>query len=276
MKSYYDILGVDKSASKDDLKKAYRELSKKYHPDKNPGDKSAEEKFKEVNEAYSTLSDDNKRREYDYTQSGGGRWTDDNWSGGGWNVHFGANPWNYMNNHGFRQMASDIRVRLTISLEDAYYGVERYPLRIGPKMLNVKIPKGVTTGRQLKLTGQGVQGYDNYGRPAQGDVIITIIVENTDKMWLNEDGTLEMMCGIDWIDAILGGDNEVYVFDRVVKHKIPKYTQNGGYSIVSNSGFSKFKTDGYTNLKVNYVVRMPKSLTPEQVELMQKIKGMDV
>lgn len=258
-KNYYDILGVDKNATQDEIKKSYRELSKKYHPDKNPGDKSAEDKFKEVNEAYSTLSDEGKRREYDMMSSGW-RQRFGGFNGGGWNP-FG----------GFRQMASDIHMGMKITLEEAYYGCKK-PVRVNGRQFNVDIPKGCTTGRVLKMSGLGVRGMDMYGSEAVGDLLITIQVENSNNMWLNEDGTLEVMHSIDWKDAILGGDDKIEIFDKFVNFKIRPYSQNGGYSLVSNAGFPKFKQDGCGLLKVNFIVKMPKSLTSEQVELMKKIR----
>lgn len=266
MKNYYDILGVDKNATQDEIKKAYRTLSKKYHPDKNKNNPEAEQKFKEINEANTVLGDEQKRKEYDFQQSGGGF----NPFGGGFNpfdIFMGGGR-----NGGFRQMASDITMTMTITLEEAYYGCKK-PIRVGMKQFNVDIPQGITTGKVLRLNGLGVKGYDQYGNETKGDLIIHVQVMNTDKMWLNEDGTLEIMYGVDWLDAILGSEQEVEIFDKYVKFKVPRYTQNGGYSIVSGKGFPKFKEEGCGNIKMNYIIKMPKSLTPEQLKLLEKIKG---
>lgn len=261
-KNYYEILGVDKNATQDELKMAYRNLSKKYHPDRNPGDKSAEDKFKEVNEAYSTLSDENKRKEYDYMMSGGGRG--------------GFNPFDMFRGGGFSsfgQMAANINVKMTISLEDAYYGCTHTVNVGGNRRINVDIPRGVTTGTILKFPGFGMMGRDFYGNDIKGDLIVTIVVNNTDKMWLNENGTLEVMYSVDWIDAILGGEGVIDLFDKKVVFTIPPFTQNGGYSIKGKCGFPKFKSDGYGNIKFNYIVKMPSKLTDEQIELIRKVKG---
>lgn len=263
-KNYYEILGVAENATQDEIKKAYRTLSKKYHPDRNKNNPEAEQKFKEVNEANSVLGDENKRKEYDFQRNnpfGGGFNPFDIFMGGGMNG-------------GFRQMASDINMRLSVTLEEAYYGCKK-PIRVGVKHFNVDIPKGVTTGRILRLSGLGVKGFDRYGNEAKGDLIITVFVQNTDKMWLNEDGTLEIMYAVNWLDAILGSEQEVDIFDKIVKFKVPRYTQNGGYSIISNKGFPKFKQDGCGNIKMNYIIKMPKSLSPEQINLLEKIKGDD-
>lgn len=253
-KNYYDILGVSKNASQDDIKKAYRELCKKYHPDKNGGDDS---KIKEVNEAYATLGDEQKRKEYDGQSAFGGF--------GGFGGFSGFNF-----NH-FKNLARDINVTITISLEDAYYGC-KHPVNVNGKLYAIDIPKGITSGKLLRLPGLGISGYDVYGRPATGDLLASVIVQNTDTMSLNKNGMLEVLYVVDWIDAILGGEDEIDIFDKKVKIRIPKYTQNGGYTIVGGKGFPKYNSDECGSLKVNFLIRMPKSLTDEQLANLRKIK----
>ena len=252
-KNFYDVLGVKKTATQDEIKKAYRDLCKKYHPDKNGGDDS---KIKEVNEAYATLGDEQKRKEYDSQGMGGGF--------GGFN---GFNGFNF----NFRQMASDLSMTINISLEDAYYGC-KHPVSVNGKLYTIDIPKGVTNGKMLKIEGLGQSGYNIYGQPATGDLIVKINVQNTDKLYLNNNGLLEMMCAVDWIDAILGSEMTVKVFDRDVKVRIPRYTQNGGYTLVGGQGFHKYNSDERGSLKVNFIIRMPKSLTDEQIKNLQKVK----
>ena len=134
-KNFYDVLGVSKTATQDEIKKAYRELCKKYHPDKHGGDDT---KIKEINEAYATIGDEIKRKEYDVQISMGGF---DGFSGFG----------------NFRQMASDVRVTITISLEDAYFGC-KHPIQINGTIYAVDIPKGITNGKMLKIEGLGQAG----------------------------------------------------------------------------------------------------------------------
>ena len=131
-KNYYDILGVNKNASQDDIKKAYRNLSKKYHPDRNNGDDS---KFKEINEAYDTLGDESKRKQYDNPNPFGG------FHGFGENRNGFTWSWN---SHNSRPMPQNIEAHIEISLTEAYYGCNRN-IRIGSRNFNVDIPKGVTT-----------------------------------------------------------------------------------------------------------------------------------
>ena len=254
IKNYYDVLGVKKNASQDDIKKAYRELCKKYHPDRTGGDDT---KIKEINEAYGVIGDENKRREYDAQSSMG--------SG------FGGFNFNGFNFGGFRNMVSDIRVTITITLEDAYFGC-KHPVNVNGKLYAVDVPKGTPDGKVLIIKGLGTPGYDIYGKPATGNLIVTVNVQNKDNMSLGKNGLLEVLYVVDWIDAILGGEEEIDIFDRKVKIRIPKYTQNGGYTIIGGKGFRKFNSDELGSLRVNFLIRMPKKLTDEQVKELEKLK----
>lgn len=251
-KNYYDVLGVNKTATQDEIKKAYRELCKKYHPDKHGGDDT---KIKEINEAYSVIGDEQKRKEYDAQSSG--------FNFGG----FGNGGFNFRN----FQLASDINVSIKISLEDAYSGC-KHPININGKIYAVDIPKGTPNGKMLIIKGLGKSGCDIYGNPKTGDLIVKVNVQNKDNITLNPNGILEVLYVVDWIDAILGGENEIDVFDKKVKIRIPKFTQNGGYTIIGGKGFRKFNSDECGSLKVNFLIRMPKSLTDEQIQELEKIK----
>lgn len=251
-KNYYDVLGVNKTATQDEIKKAYRELCKKYHPDKHGGDDT---KIKEINEAYSVIGDEQKRKEYDAQSSG--------FNFGG----FGNGGFNFRN----FQLASDINVSIKISLEEAYSGC-KHPININGKIYAVDVPKGTPNGKMLIIKGLGKSGCDIYGNPKTGDLIVKVNVQNKDNITLNPNGILEVLYVVDWIDAILGGEDEIDVFDKKVKIRIPKFTQNGGYTIIGGKGFRKFNSDECGSLKVNFLIRMPKSLTDEQIQELEKIK----
>ena len=164
---------------------------------------------------------------------------------------------------------------VSVTIDEAYYGC-KCPISANGKFYSVDIPKGVTNGKMLRIPGLGKSGYNIYGQQATGDLLVTVNVQNTDKFCLttmtNGNVLLEMMQGVDWIDAILGSEITVKVFDRDVKVKIPKFTQNGGYTMVGNQGFHKYNSDELGSLRVNFIVRMPKELTDEQIELLKKIK----
>lgn len=245
MKDYYSILGVERNASQDDIKKAFRKLSMKYHPDRNNGDDTM---FKEINEANSVLGDETKRREYDMASYPR-------------RSFFG----------GFVNRPSNISVRITITIEEAYKGCKKNVSANG-KVYSVDVPKGTTSGKILKLTGLGNGGYDMSGRYMAGDMLVFVDVQNSDKYFLDKDGTVEMMLAVDWLDAILGNTIETKFFDRKVTVKIPKYSQNGGFTIVAKQGFPKFKSDELGNIKVNFIVKMPKRLNSKQIELLKKVK----
>ena len=259
-KNYYDVLGVKKNASQDDIKRAYRELCKKYHPDRTGGDDT---KIKEINEAYDVIGDETKRREYDVkqTQKNSNQFSGFNGFGGF--------------NFNFSQMASDTNMNITISLEDAYNGC-KFPTRVNGKFYTIDIPRGIVSGRILKIPGLGKSGFNMMGKQTAGDLFVTVTVKNSDVFNLTQmtNGTpiLEMMCGIDWIDAILGTEMTVDVFGRDVKVRVPKFTQNGGYTIVGNQGFPKFNSDELGPLRINFIIRMPKKLTDGQMEKLKKIK----
>ena len=251
-KNYYDVLGVKKNATQDEIKKSYRELCKKYHPDRTGGDDT---KIKEINEAYAVIGDEQKRKEYDAQNSFGG---------------FGSD-WTQWFNRSTRRMASDNRVTIKISLNDAYMGC-KHTVLVNGRYYEVDIPKGTPNGKILVIKGLGNEGYDINGNMTKGDLIVTVNVQNTDNMTLGANGLLEVLYVVDWIDAILGDEQEIDIFDKKVKVRIPKCTQNGGYTIVGGKGFRKFNSDECGVLKVNFLVRMPKSLTDEQTEYLRKIK----
>ena len=259
-KNYYDILGVSKNATQDEIKKSYRELCKKYHPDRTGGDDT---KIKEINEAYAVFGDEQKRKEYVGMGSFGGGF------GGGFGGF--SSTWADWLNRKSRPMASDNRVTISISLKDAYMGC-KHTIQVNGRLYEVDIPKGTPNGKILIIKGLGNEGFDLQGNRTKGNLIVTVSVQNTESMTLNANGLLEVLYVVDWIDAILGGEEEIDLFDKKVKIRIPKCTQNGGYTILGGKGFRKFNSDECGSLKVNFLVRMPKSITDQQAEYLKKIK----
>ena len=256
MKDYYKILGVEPEATSDDIKKAFRKLSMKYHPDKNNGDDTM---FKEINEANSILSDEDKRRDYDRLRRGGG---------GKFFTTGGFNGYSWFNGP---QKPTNVNIKISITIEEAYKGCKKN-VNANGKVYSVDIPKGTTSGKILKLAGLGGAGFDMSGNYVRGDILVFIEVQNSEKYYLDKDGTIEMMVAVDWLDAILGTTMDIKLFDKKISIKVPKYTQNGGFIIVAKQGFPKFKSDECGNIKVNFIVKMPKRLNSKQTELLKKVR----
>lgn len=291
-KDYYKILGVDRKASADVIRSAYRKLAMKYHPDKNPGDKKAEEKFKEINEAYQVLSDDSKRAKYDQLGSAysnfrgrGGRASDFQWDdwfnqnagqqrGGYQNVEdpFGGGGINNFSDF-FRMMfgeamRSSVRNQATqgyeqeaqISFDEAYHGTTRQ-LRSNGKKLNVKIPAGVKTGSKVRVAGAGPEGIDLY-------LVINVQPDNR----FEQDGSnLTTTSTVSVFTLILGGDADVETPAGKVKLNIPAGTQPEQVFRLAGRGMPnlkdpKTKGDLYVKLKV----QVPKYLTTKQRELIEE------
>ena len=246
-KNYYEVLGVDESSSADEIKKAYKTLAKKYHPDLNQGSKESEDKFKEVNEAYETLNDPQKKAQYDHMRKFGG-------NGGNFHAGFGGfgheNLDEMINNifrsNGFGfgfgggpfarqpQRNRDIQARLSISLTDAYYG-KTIPIQINNTAtpIQVVVPAGVESGDQIKFTGCG--DTSNTSLPP-GDLYVQIIVSD-DSSFKRFGEKLAKIVDIDALDAIIGTDIIIDCIDgSKVKVNIPSGIQNGSQLRVAGKG----------------------------------------
>ncbi len=295
-KDYYQILGVDRSASADDVRKAYRKLAMQYHPDRNPGDKRAEEKFKEINEAYQVLSDPQKRARYDQLGSAYSNWqqrggspNDFDWSqwfsgqpgaGGGTRVEygdindlFGQDIFSdffrsiFGGGGGGRAQAST-RARqapayqqpVSITLDEAYHGTTR-TLQSDGRHLQVRIPPGVKTGSKVRVAGGGPEGLDLY-----------LIVEvEPDQRFERQGDNLRGTATVDLFTAVLGGEAEVQTLDGTVKLKIPPGTQPEQVFRLSGRGMPRLKSaQGKGDLFVRVKVRIPKNLTEKQKSLLQE------
>jgi curved DNA-binding protein len=291
-KDYYKILGVDRKASADDIRSAYRKLAMKYHPDKNPGDKKAEDKFKEINEAYQVLSDDSKRAKYDQLGSAysnfrgrGGRpgdfqwddWfnqnagqrgrsytsSDDAFSGGNINnfsdffrMMFGEAMRSSMRN----QTSQGYEQEAQITFDEAYQGTTRQ-LQTNGKKLQVKIPAGVKTGSKVRVAGAGPEGIDLY---------LVINVED-DNRFLQDGSNLTTTANVSIFTLILGGDADVETPAGKVKLNIPPGTQPDQVFRLAGRGMPNLKdpkTKGYLYVKLK--TQVPKYLTTKQRELLEE------
>lgn len=300
---YYKILGVDKNATQDDIKKAYRKLARKHHPDLNPNDKEAEKKFKELNEANEVLSNPENRAKYDkygehwkngeeyekaqqqqrqyqqQQQNYGGR----GFSGadfgegedfsdffqdmfGGAGGGFGRSSRGRASG---KFKGQDIQAELNLNLRDA---AKSHPqtFEINGKKVRITIPAGVYDGQQIKLKGYGNPGVN--GGPA-GDLYITFnIPVDPDFERVGDD--LKTKIKIDLYTAVLGGEVKVNTLEGSVNLKVKPETQTGLTVRLKGKGFPVYKKEGeYGDLFVTYEVKLPTNLTEKQKELFEQLKN---
>jgi len=301
---YYKVLGVDRKASIDEIKKAYRKLALKYHPDKNPGNKTAEEQFKKISEAYAVLGDAEKRKQYDsfgsqeafsrsFSQEDIFRGFDLNeilrdLGGFGGSTRVRGQRRAYATDDLFSQLfrnqqqqysqqqaprkGQDIEYNLAISIEDAYSGAEkRIALKKDDGVLNemtVKIPKGIDTGKKLRLAGRGLPGF-NGGPP--GDMFINIKLL-PHPSFTREGDDLHIHKTISFSQAALGTSMDVRMPDGETKRiKIPPGTQANTKIRMKGFGFHKFRGTGRGDGFVRFTIEVPKKLTKKQSQLIKAL-----
>lgn len=301
-KDYYSILGIDKNASQDEIKKTYRKLAKKYHPDTNPGNKQAEEKFKDINEAYEVLSDPEKRKKYDNfgneynfqdgynfdpSQFGAGNnFKYEFRSGGGgdfsdfFNMFFGGGGFDFGDIRGkagakgrgmnFAYAGENIEAEIEITPEEGFNATEkRVSLRgrNGEKSLTFKIPKGVKDGEKIRLQGQGEPGV-NGGQ--NGDLYLSVKFKDGSRFTL-EGNDLAMTLDVFPWDAALGGEMPVDTIDGRILVKIPAGIQTDSKIRVPGKGYvDRNGRRGHLYIKIRIV--NPAVITYEAKELYEKLK----
>lgn len=282
---YYEILGVNKDASQDDIKKAYKKLARKYHPDLNPNDSDAHRKFQEINEANEVLGDPEKRKKYDqygenwkhvdefeaqrkqYGQQGGG-------FGGGFSDFFesmfgsrrgGGNH----SNHEFR--GQDYTAELHLSLMDAAK-THKQVITVNGNNLRITVPAGVANGQTIKLKGQGGVGMN--GGPA-GDLYITFIISD-DSRFKRVGDDLYLTVPLSLYTAVLGGEQIIDTLDSKVKLKVKPGTQNNTKVRLKGKGFPVYKKERqFGDLIVTYLIEVPTDLTEKQKELFREIQSLN-
>ena len=282
-KDYYKILGVDRKASEGDIRKAYRKLAMQYHPDRNPGDKQSEERFKEINEAYQVLSDPKKRGHYDRLGSDYSNWQrrgapgDFNWDQyggypGGTRVDFGDMDDVFSDffrtifgirgeePRSRRPQTQGYQQELQVSLEEAYNGTTRL-IQSDGKQKQVRIPAGVRTGSKVRVAGAGPNGLDLY---------LNVDVQD-DQRFERHGNDLHTTATVSVFTAILGGEADVETLNGKVKLNIPAGTQPEQVFRLSGRGMPHVrnpneKGDLYVRLKV----QIPKYLSAKQRELLDE------
>ncbi|HSV86709.1 MAG TPA: J domain-containing protein [Levilinea sp.] len=303
-KDYYQILGVERSASPEEIKQAYRKLAMQYHPDRKPGDKAAEEKFKEINEAHQVLSDPQKRSRYDqlgrsYSQwqqtggaPGGFNWED--WitqrqRPGGARVEY-SNINDLFGQGGFSDFFTQIfggmsgtrtptrrttrspqprqyEYPLTITLQEAYQGSTR-TVQVEDRRMEVVLPAGAKTGTRVRMAGAAPSGLG--GQP--GDLYLVLEVTPDPRFERNGDD-LTTDVTIDLYSAVLGGQVNVATPGGDVLLTIPAGTQPGQAFRLAGRGMPKLRNPKeHGDLLVRVKVRIPRNLTPQQHELFERLR----
>lgn len=292
---YYKELGVAKTASQEEIKKAYRKLAVKYHPDKNKGDKASEEKFKKISEAYAVLSDTEKRKQYDtygstdfhqkYSQEDIFKNFDFSniFRDLGFDTGFGAGGFNFGGrgrgfrgsthrfSHGAPEKGSDITYELSLTPLEVFQGTEKtINLSSGGRneQVNVKIPKGMITGKKIRLTGKGEKSL--HGGP-DGDIYIVSKVI-PDSKFDTEEYDIISTYEIKLTEAITGTKINIATIDgREICIKIPQGTQHKTKMRLPGLGIPHMKGGGKGDMYVVINVKMPKNLTPDQEKLLMDL-----
>lgn len=291
---YYKILGVPRGSSADEIKRAYRKLALQYHPDRNPGDKRAEERFKEINEAYQVLGDPKKRERYDqlgadYSQwqqrgAPGGSYDWGRWSGGQatqevnlddlfggdsafsdfFRSIFGGSPIGQTLRGRTSSRGATMQQPVGISLKEAFTGTTR-SIQTGNRRVDVKFPPGVRTGTKIRVPGAGPARAD--GSPSD----IYLIIDVAEDPFFERDGDdLHTHVTIDVFKAMLGGETEVKTLSGRIVLTIPAGTQPDQVFRVAGRGMPVLKRSGLSgDLYVHVKVEIPKQLTARQRSLLE-------
>ncbi|MBI6116362.1 DnaJ C-terminal domain-containing protein [Salegentibacter maritimus] len=305
---YYKLLELDKSASQADIKKAYRKLARKYHPDLNPNNKEAQLRFQQINEANEVLSDPEKRKKYDQygkdwqhadayeearkqQQASGGR----TYTGGGFgNTGFGGSHGSYSYSGNFDEdtfsdffeemfgsrarahgsgrghhfKGQDFNAELQLKISDVYTS-HKQTLSVNGKSIRLTIPAGVENGQTIKIKGHGGPGVQ--GGP-KGDLYITFNIINNTK-FKREKEHLFSQVDLDLYTALLGGEITVDTFNGKVKLKVKPETQTGTKVKLKGKGFPKYKKENqFGDLIITYNVKMPDNLSTREKELFKELQ----
>ena len=285
---YYKVLGIEKNASDEDIKKAYRKLARKLHPDLNPNDKDAHKKFQQINEANEVLSDAEKRKKYDQygkdwqhadqfnqqrNQSGARQKN----TAGQQFSDFGDTDFSSFFESMFGQTGrqqqtkfrgQDYNAELKIGLEDAMK-THQQVLTVNGKNIRITIPSGVENGQQIKLKSYGAPGVN--GGPA-GDLYITFNIA-PHPVFKRSGNDLYTAASIDLYTALLGGETTIDTLSGKVKLTVKPETQSGTKIRLKGKGFPVYKKEGeHGDLYITYTVQLPTHLTEKEKELFTELK----
>ncbi|MFY0252472.1 DnaJ C-terminal domain-containing protein [Chitinophaga sp. 30R24] len=307
VKDYYKVLGIEKTATAEQIKKAYRKLAVKYHPDKNPDDKAAEDKFKEINEAYEVLSDEEKRKKYDqfgenykYYEQHGGRPEDFDWSqygggqghtysyGGSYEDIFGGGGEGHFSDF-FEQLfggrfsggsrrqqqgpgrGRDVQATMEVSLEDAYTGATRQ-VEVGGSRLNIKLKPGLYEGQVIRLKGKGHPGRKG---GENGDLLISIQLAPHPQYELKGQDIYTDLA-VSLYTAVLGGKLTVNTPGASLNMNIPAGTDSGKVFRLKGKGMPAYDNKGVAgDLYIKAIVHIPTNLSEEEMNLFRQLSQLN-
>lgn len=287
---YYKVLGVAKNADDAEIKKAYRKLARKYHPDVNPNDAGAKKKFQEINEANEVLSDPEKRKKYDqygkdwqhaeqfeqdrqsqhrqrpqYSSHGQEQFDESDFSDFFSTMFGGARQQSGRSQTKFK--GQDYNAELQLELKDVY-ATDKRTLTVNGKNIRLTIPAGVENGQTIKIAGHGAPGIN--GGP-NGDLYITFNISNHSKFKRDGDN-LHTSIDLPLYTAILGGELTIDTFGGKLKLKVPPETQNNTKVKLKGKGFPVYKKEGhYGDLYLTYHIQMPTNLTEKEKALFNEL-----
>lgn len=305
---YYSLLGVSKSASADEIKKAYRKLAVKYHPDKNPNNKEAEDKFKQINEAYEVLGDPEKRKKYDTLGANWKQYEQSGYSGnpfggqagnnaGGQYYQFQGDPSEFFGGGGsgfsdffeaffggmggkktksrnpfgssqYESKPSDLTGDVTITLQEAYSGTERL-ISTGTEKIKLNIKPGAYEGLQLKAKGKGMK--NNTGKA--GDLFINVHVQ-PNAVFTRKENDLYMDLQVDVFTLLLGGKQEVITLGGKISLTLPECSANGKVMRLKSKGMPVYNQPGtFGDLYITLHALIPQKLSAKQKSLLAETKN---
>ncbi len=291
-RDYYKTLGVERGADEKSIRKAYRDLARKYHPDVNPNNKESEAKFREINEAYEVLSDADKRAKYDQLGSNYQQFARNGNGAGGFDwSNWASNPGGagdegdlsdffttmFTNGRaGGRTRApirgKDVEQPIEVTLEEAFAGTLRI-LKQGEKTTKIRIPAGAREGTKIRVAGSGEGGFAG---GQTGDLYLIVSLKPHQTFHLRENNQdLEMDLKVDLYTAMLGGDVTVPTLNGEVKLRIPEGTQSGRMMRVAKRGMPMLNQPEVTgDLYVRVLIQVPTILSPEEREGFEKLRAL--
>ncbi|MDO6819532.1 DnaJ C-terminal domain-containing protein [Zobellia sp. 1_MG-2023] len=296
---YYKVLGVSRNATEKDIKKAYRKMARKYHPDVNPNDVEAEKKFKEINEANEVLGNAENRKKYDQygkdwmhaeafekakaqqqsSRRSGGQSYEQDFGGGDFSDFFesmfgggGFSQGGYTSNRGqqVRYRGQDLNAELRLQLRDVYT-TQKQTLTVNGKNIRITIPAGIENGQTIKISGHGGPGRN--GGP-KGDLYLTFVVDNN-TAFKRDGNDLYKTVDLDLYTAILGGEITVDTFDGKAKLKVKPETQSNTKVKLKGKGFPVYKKEGqFGDLFITYNVKTPTNLSDQEKALFKQLASL--